>query len=567
MTDPQEIQTPAAPAPSPETPAPAANAAAAAPSGDPSPSNALPAGAEDAPRRRRRRRRRRGRRGAGAEETAADAAPGETAAAADGEADTDADGETEDAEEAPEAATEPAAEPRRSRDRGERGERDEDRDERPSAASVRDDGQPADIDPARLDVEGLKILNRLHRFGHEAYFVGGCVRDLLVGRQPKDFDICTSAHPNEVRSLFRNCRLIGRRFRLAHIFFRGGKIIEVATFRSNPVETEAGEELPEDLLITRDNVFGTAQEDALRRDFTVNGLFYDIRRGRVIDYCDGLKDLAAKTMRTIGNPEVRMREDPVRILRAVRFAARLDFDIDPHTYAAMEGAAEDLPRCAPARLLEEVLRLLRGGHSQRAFELLHALGALRLLLPPMAEYLDESGPEGAADLLARLGALDVRVRQAPVDDSVIIAAMLHPLTRLRGEENGDEMSPGEAVDSVLEQMVQEARLPRRLADRTRMLLWAQAVLSGERRRRRSLSSFRKHPVFPDALVLLEIAADATGQGVEMVERWRSGKPVDLPPPVGEPAGTGRKRRRRRHRKRGQGSEDGTPPAPQGPVTE
>ncbi len=233
----------------------------------------------------------------------------------------------------------------------------------------------------------------------------------------------------------------------------------------------------------------------------------------------------------------------------------------------MEGAAEDLPRCAPARLLEEVLRLLRGGHSRRAFELLHALGALRLLLPPMAEYLDEAGEEGAADLLARLGALDVRVRQAPVDDSVIIAAMLHPLTRLRSEESADEMSPGEAVDSVLEQMVQEARLPRRLADRARMLLWAQSVLSGERRRRRSLSSFRKHPVFPDALVLLEIAADATGQGVEMVERWRSGKPVDLPPPPGEPAGTGRKRRRRRHRRRGgPDSEDGTPPAPPAPVT-
>jgi poly(A) polymerase len=433
--------------------------------------------------------------------------------------------------------------------------------ERPTAATVRDDGAPADIDPARLDFDGLKILNRLHRFGHQAYFVGGCVRDLLAGHKPKDFDIATSALPGQVRSLFRNCRLIGRRFRLAHVYFRGGKIIEVSTFRANPAEVEDGEELPEDLLITRDNVFGTAEQDARRRDFTVNGLFYDIQRGRVIDYVDGLPDLRAATMRTIGNPEIRMREDPVRILRAVRFAARLDFEIDPATYAALEGAVEDLPRCAPPRLLEEVLRLMRGGHSRRAFELLHALGALRVLLPPVAEHLDRSGQEGAADLWSRLGALDARLQQSPVDDSIIIAVMLHPLARNMPEAADSDMSPGEAVDQLLEQMVQTARLPRRLSDRARMLLWAEGVLSGERRRRRSLASFRRHPVFTDALTLLEIGADATGKGAEIVARWKEGKVPELAPPV---EGEGRKKRRRRRRRRGgKGEAEGSVPPPAG----
>jgi poly(A) polymerase len=434
--------------------------------------------------------------------------------------------------------------------------------ERPTAASVRDDGAPADIDPGRLDVDGIKILNRLHRFGQQAYFVGGCVRDLMIGLTPKDFDIATSAHPGEVRSLFRNCRLIGRRFRLAHVYFRGGKIVEVATFRANPTEVEGGgegDEAPDDLLITRDNVFGTAEEDARRRDFTVNGLFYDIRLGRVIDFVGGRKDLEARVIRTIGNPEIRMREDPVRLLRAVRFAARIGFDIDPQTYAAMEGAVEDLPRCAPARVLEEVFRLLRGGTSRQAFELLHALGALRLLVPPVAEHLSRTGPPGEGELFARLSSLDARTKTpGGVDDSAIVAALLAPLARqVPVVAEGRPTTPGEAVDQVLEQMVQQARLPRRIADRARQLLWAKGVLLGERRRKRSLNSFRQHPLFPDAMLLLEIGAEVTGRGAEVVERFKAGKPLlDAPPaspPAGPPTspiegaadGEGKKRRRRR----------------------
>src|SRR5215813_11396872 len=180
-----------------------------------------------------------------------------------------------------------------------------------------------------IDADAEKILRRLRRNGHQAYLVGGCVRDLLLGRTPKDFDIATSATPQEIKDLFRNSRIIGRRFRLAHIFF-GSKIIETSTFRANPregLEPEEGEEI----LIRRDNVFGTAEEDARRRDFTINGLFYDIEAERVTDYVGGLADLEAHLVRTIGDPDIRFREDPVRILRAIKFAARLSFQMEPAT--------------------------------------------------------------------------------------------------------------------------------------------------------------------------------------------------------------------------------------------
>src|SRR5678815_1193445 len=228
----------------------------------------------------------------------------------------------------------------------------------PTAPVPRD--HAPEIDPDKLDPDALKVVNRLLQYGHQAYLVGGCVRDLLAGRTPKDFDVATSAVPSEVRGIFRNCRLIGRRFRLAHVYFKGGKIVEVSTFRANPSELEDGSdhgaegEEKDDLLISDDNVFGTAEQDARRRDFTINGLFYDVAQGRVIDFVGGLRDLRLREVRTIGDPEIRLREDPVRILRAVRFACRLAFDIESRTYAAMEGAVEDLSLIhisEPTRLL------------------------------------------------------------------------------------------------------------------------------------------------------------------------------------------------------------------------
>ncbi|MHA7632547.1 polynucleotide adenylyltransferase PcnB [Corallococcus sp. M7] len=430
-------------------------------------------------------------------------------------------------------------------------------------------GEPAEIDPDEMDPDALKVVLRLHQHGHQAYLVGGCVRDLLLGKKPKDFDVATSAHPGEVRAIFRNCRLIGRRFRLAHVYFKGGKIVEVSTFRANPTELEpaagAGVEegqSGEDLLITHDNVFGTAQQDARRRDFTINGLFYDASEGRVIDYVRGRRDLDERFIRTIGDPEIRMREDPVRILRAVRFAAKLDLDIESRTYAAMEGAVEDLPRCAPARLLEETFRLIRGGVSAPALKLLAALDALKILLPPVDEYLRENGKEGEKTFYAFAQALDKRVSAGEVlDDAILLATLLVPISRAQPpvEESQDEgrASVSRVIEDLLAGFVESARLPRRIAERCRMLLLMQRTLSGERRRK--TGAFRRHPLFNEALAVYAMTVEATGEGREALEAWQAG---EVPPPRAganngaDAEGPRRKRRRRRRRRTGNGSGEG-----------
>jgi len=431
----------------------------------------------------------------------------------------------------------------------------------------------AEIDPATLDIDAVKVVNRLHQNGHEAYLVGGCVRDLLVGRTPKDFDIATSALPSEVRGIFRNCRLIGRRFRLAHVYFRDGKIIEVSTFRANPitdldpVDPLPAEERSDDLLIGDDNVFGTAEQDARRRDFTINGLFYDVGEGRVLDFVRGRRDLAERLVRTIGDPERRMREDPVRILRAVRFASRLEFDIEPRTYAAMEGAVEDLPRCAPPRLLEDTFRILRGGVAAPGLALLYALDALRFLLPPLDSYLKAHGAEGERTLAAFARAADARVKAGQtLEDAVLLAALLVPVMGTAPEAAPDAPSAvPEAIEALLQEFVRTARLPRRIAERCRMMLLAQATLSGQRRRRGSPGSFRRHPLFNESLTVFACTVEATGQGAAELAAWQSGQ-APVPGP-GSPAPPGRRRRRRRRGGRGgpgggnrPAGGDGTPPS-------
>jgi tRNA nucleotidyltransferase/poly(A) polymerase len=241
------------------------------------------------------------------------------------------------------------------------------------------------LDRTAIDPDADRVVRKLTRAGYKAYLVGGCVRDLLVGRTPKDFDVATSATPNEIKATFRNCRIIGRRFRLAHVFF-GSKIIETSTFRANPREED-----DHDLLIRRDNVFGTETEDARRRDFTINGLFYDVEREEVIDHVGGLADLDARLIRTIGDPDVRFQEDPVRMLRAVKFAARLGFGFDPATWRALLRWRSEISKCAPPRLLEEIHRLLRGGAARRSFELLVETGVLAVLSPYLAGLLEGEG--------------------------------------------------------------------------------------------------------------------------------------------------------------------------------
>ena len=250
------------------------------------------------------------------------------------------------------------------------------------------------LDRAAIDSDADRVVRKLTRAGYKAYLVGGCVRDLLVGRKPKDFDVATSATPNEVKATFRNSRIIGRRFRLAHVFF-DQKIIETATFRANPRDEDE-----HDLLIRRDNVFGTEAEDAKRRDFTINGLFYDVEREEVIDHVGGLADLDAKLVRTIGDPDIRFQEDPVRMLRALKFAARLDFGFEPATWKALLRWRSEISKCAPPRLLEEMHRLLRGGAARRSFELMVETGVLAVLSPYLAGLLEGAGAPTTAPVLA-----------------------------------------------------------------------------------------------------------------------------------------------------------------------
>jgi poly(A) polymerase len=250
------------------------------------------------------------------------------------------------------------------------------------------------LDRTAIDPDADRVVRKLTRAGYKAYLVGGCVRDLLVSRTPKDFDVATSATPNEIKATFRNSRIIGRRFRLAHVFF-GSKIIETATFRANPRDED-----DHDLLIRRDNVFGSEQEDAKRRDFTINGLFYDVEREEVIDHVGGLADLEARVIRTIGDPDIRFQEDPVRMLRAIKFAARLGFGFDPATWRALLRWRTEISKCAAPRLLEEVHRLLRGGAARRSFELMVETGVLAVLSPYLAGLLEGPGAPISAPPIA-----------------------------------------------------------------------------------------------------------------------------------------------------------------------
>ena len=245
------------------------------------------------------------------------------------------------------------------------------------------------ISRKNIDPDALKVLYRLSALGYTAYLVGGGVRDLLMGREPKDFDVGTSAKPNEVKRAFRNCFLIGRRFRLAHVRF-GEKVIETATFRQNSQTVgEIIEHAAEGPL--EDNTFGTPQTDAYRRDFTVNGLFYNIKDFSVIDWVGGMKDLEKKIIRAIGDPEIRFQEDPVRMMRAVKFSSRLGFKIERKTLAAMKKYHHCILTAAVPRVCEEVFRLFPYGHSAEAFKLMYECGMLGDLLPELAKFIEKDG--------------------------------------------------------------------------------------------------------------------------------------------------------------------------------
>ena len=391
------------------------------------------------------------------------------------------------------------------------------------------------FDDDRIDADAAKVVRRLERSGFQAYLVGGCVRDLLLGGKPKDFDVATNARPEDVRGLFRNCRVIGRRFRLAHILFGGSKVVEVATFRRNPAmeapEDEASEVF-DDLLIRSDNVFGEAHEDALRRDFTMNALFYDLDRRQVLDWCGGIEDLRRRTIRTIGDPVVRFREDPIRILRAIKFAARLDLGIAPAVYDAMVGTRDDLGKAARPRLFEEILRLLRGSAAHRSTWLAWETGAMAVVLPELAAFLDddEATGGGARRFFAAMDAVDAmtRARGRPLDDVVLWSMLL--------KEPLDEACAGErdrirCASEFLEPIIERVAVPRRIADGVRRIVAVLPRLEAGRTGR-----FARTELMGSALDVLEAGFMSAGRSTDLVQKLRlsagpNGRPSSRPPPA------------------------------------
>ena len=309
-----------------------------------------------------------------------------------------------------------------------------------------------------IDANVLKVLYRLAGAGYDAYLVGGGVRDLMLSRKPKDFDVATSAHPQQVRDLFRNSRLIGRRFRLVHVFF-GRQNVEVATFRKL-AEAVADADDP---LIRLDNTFGTPEEDAFRRDFTVNALFYSPQTFHVIDFPGGVDDLEARLIRTIGDPELRMREDPVRMMRAVRFAAKLGFEIEPATRAAIERHRGDLAKASVPRLVEETYKTLGQPEAAHALVLMEELGLLEYVIPILAAHLKSRGVTLAEQPAVRnMAALGRAIGSGlSPDHSIVLATLMLDLYR---DEHRRERGDAGRVDLLGTLRVARLRARRHRAD-------------------------------------------------------------------------------------------------------
>lgn len=292
---------------------------------------------------------------------------------------------------------------------------------------------PYPIPPHKLDPDAVDIVRRLVRYGHQAYFVGGCIRDVHQGLPPKDFDLVTSARPNQIKKIFRNCRIIGRRFRLAHIHVHG-KIIEVSTFRGMGPDAES---LGGRNTEFGDNVFGTAEEDAMRRDFTINGLYYDVDSEEIIDFVGGFSDLRRHVIRCIGDPELRIEEDPVRMIRAIKLAAKVNFRLDPPLADAMRAFRRMIRDASPARMLEELFKILGSGAASRTFELLADFRLLEYMMPEFGRVLP-AGEEAEASIGYRyLDALDHADRGLRIhSNAVLLGAMFLPLLDPKGSAIG-----------------------------------------------------------------------------------------------------------------------------------
>jgi poly(A) polymerase len=418
-----------------------------------------------------------------------------------------------------------------------------------------------------IDPDALKVLYRLRDANYIAYLVGGSVRDLLLGRRPKDFDVGTSAHPYQVKRLFRNCWIIGRRFRLAHVRF-GQKVIEVATFRRHVPPTDGSSDVAEDLpreaqgdvqpdtqpdvardfqpveterdlLIRRDNTFGTPEEDAFRRDFTVNALFYDIATFSIIDYVGGLRDLQDGIIRCIGDPDERFQEDPVRMFRAVAFAGRLRFALDPPVEQSIRRQRREIARSAPPRLLDEYYKVLRTGASERVFR---ALADVGLLEPMTPELQRAAGADVLWQSLAEVDAFRARFDAPPeaLTNPILLGSLLVPL--------GFAADRSHAGRDLPEDMVRLGILPlaRRDVERLYQILALQRRLRDPNISPRAARSLVARGAFADALTWLEVH----GRCPADVERWRT-MLADMSAagtmPVAPPSVPRRRRRRRPRR--------------------
>ncbi|UCG14583.1 MAG: polynucleotide adenylyltransferase PcnB [Deltaproteobacteria bacterium] len=374
----------------------------------------------------------------------------------------------------------------------------------------------------QMSQEVLKVLYRLHRTGHLAYLCGGGVRDLLLRRQSGDFDVVTDAEPKRLKHIFRNCRLIGRRFRMAHIVFKGGKIIEVSTFRKKG-EDEEGEGNRDSLLIKRDNTFGSPAEDAFRRDFTVNGLFYNVADFTVIDYVGGKADLARRLIRCIGNPDIRFQEDPIRILRGIRLAASLQFQVEKSTWEAMQRQRGHILQCPVSRVREEIMKILRRDGTFNAFELLVRASVLEFLFPKLDVFLrtcEESNHTLLEHFWQHLAVLDdLRSKGERLSDPLLLAALTATPMMASIETMPSDQDMGKSVHQYVEEYFKPLTIPRIVRARVYLLhLALRYMLTPKRKKRRR--SLRRSPVFADALTLLAIHCRATQQHWSALARWQ-----------------------------------------------
>lgn len=386
------------------------------------------------------------------------------------------------------------------------------------------------ISRSQISENALKVLVRLKKAGFEAYLVGGCVRDLLLGREPKDFDIATNASPEQVKQIFRNCRIIGRRFRLAHVFF-GKDIIEVATFRGSEAENSEQQVVHEDGRLLRDNVFGTLEEDVWRRDFTVNALYYNIRDFSVVDYTGGMQDHADSVLRLIGNPSIRYREDPVRMLRAVRFAAKLSFTLHPDSEKPiyeLNGLLKSIPA---ARLYDEVLKLFLAGYGVQTFELLRHYGLFSILFPATEHALNTQEHDFPRMFLVRaLENSDKRFNEGKtLTPYFLLAALMweplqqNALRRIAQGEN-EAMAYQNAANEVLSKQIKIIAMPRHITQSMRDVWFLQSKFT----RTIGVRPYRllEQPKFRAAYDFLQLRADTGGADPLLVKWWTEFQEAD-----------------------------------------